>query len=395
MRALLTPAGQDLLQQVMADGPREVDFLRHYQPLSRSHPPELARLALEVAILRGEAVDKFPYASEMYFTRQAFEQATPYEVSSFHARRFDRFPQVVDLGCSVGGDSLALARACRVVGVDLDPLRLLMARANLAAAGLGEAASFICADLERPLPLESPAEALGLFFDPGRRTSQGRIFSVRRYQPPLDVIQTWLPRWPALGVKISPGVDLAELETYPCEVEFVSLRGELKEAMLWFGPLRTARRRATLLPGEHTLLSALTTAEAELDPSLAPPGAILYEPDPAVLRAGLVRQLAAQLGAAQLDPDIAYLTANQHFATPFARAWRIEAWFPFNLKRLRAYLRQRKVGRVTVKKRGSPLQPEALQRDLRLSGDQERVVILTQARGQPVVLISDGMLARD
>ncbi len=97
--------------------------------------------------------------------------------------------------------------------------------------------------------------------------------------------------------------------------------------------------------------------------------------------------LAAQLGAYQLDPDIAYLTAEEQQPTPFARAWAIEAWFPFGLKRLRYYLRERQVGLVTVKKRGSPLQPEALINDLRLSGDQERVVFLTHLRGAPVVLI--------
>ena len=105
------------------------------------------------------------------------------------------------------------------------------------------------------------------------------------------------------------------------------------------------------------------------------------------VRAGLVADLAAQLDAFQIDPDIAYLTAEKKQPTPFARAWAVEAWFPFGLKRLRSYLRERHIGRVTVKKRGSPLQPEALIRDLRLSGDQERVVFLTHLHGAPVVVI--------
>ena len=88
-----------------------------------------------------------------------------------------------------------------------------------------------------------------------------------------------------------------------------------------------------------------------------------------------------------MDPDIAYLTADQRVDTPFARAWAVEAWFPFNLKRLRAYLRERSVGQVVVKKRGSPLQPETLIRDLRLTGDQERVIILTHLRGRHIVVV--------
>jgi hypothetical protein len=186
-----------------------------------------------------------------------------------------------------------------------------------------------------------------------------------------------------MGVKISPGVKLDELAGYEAEVEFISLDGELKEAVLWFGPLKTAHRRATLLPGPYTL----TAAPDSLLP-IREPQAFLYEPDPAILRAGLVTTLGAQLNAAQLDPDIAYLTSEKLQTTPFARAWAVEDWFPFQLKRLRAYLRERNIGNVTVKKRGSPLVPEALIRDLKLSGENECTIFLTHLRGKAIVVIA-------
>ncbi len=231
----------------------------------------------------------------------------------------------------------------------------------------------------------------GAFFDPARRTAERRIFSVQRYLPPLEVIQGWLPHIPALGVKLSPGVDLSELESYQGELEFISLKGELKEAVLWLGALKTAQRRATLLPGEYTLTGAPDQpSEDEASVRLSEPRAYLYEPDPAVLRAGLVRTLGAQLDAAQLDPDIAYLTCDRLVETPFARAYQVEDWLPFGLKRLRSTLRQRGVTQVVVKKRGSPLQPEALIRELRLpqsEGGSERIVFLTHLRGKPVAVI--------
>jgi hypothetical protein len=259
-----------------------------------------------------------------------------------------------------------------------------MARANLEALGLSQQAAFLRADLRQPLPV-APGADLALFFDPARRDQGRRIYSVRAYQPPLAVVQAWLPRFPALAVKISPGVRLEELHAYDAELEFISLNGELKEAVLWFGPLKTASRRATLLPGAHSL-AAPPGRSPELP--LHEPQAYIYEPDPAVLRAGLVASLGQSLGAAQLDEDIAYLTSDQPLETPFARRWTVEDWFPFQLKRLREALRQRHVGHVVVKKRGSPLQPEALIRDLRLSGDQQRVVFLTHLRGRPIVILA-------
>jgi hypothetical protein len=388
---LLTPAGQQALQSAEALTPREVDFLANFQRLSREYPPELARAALETAILRREAAVKFPQAGRMYFTRAALEQASPYEVAAYRAGRFRPFTFLADLGCSVGGDTLPLAAVAPTLGIDLDPLRLAMAQANARALGLESRTWIVRADLTAPLPLHNSPD-IALFFDPARRAGSRRIFSVREYAPPLACAPGWQARFPSIGVKISPGVKLEELRSYEAEVEFVSLRGELKEAALWFGPLKTTGRRATVLPGPHTLAVDHRTGAAGEFPDqpklpLASPQAYLYEPDPAVLRAGLVATLGARLEAAQLDPDIAYLTADKRTPTPFARVWAVVDWFPFGLKRLRAYLRERRVGRVVVKKRGSPLQPEALIRDLRLAGDEERVIFLTHLRGKPIVVI--------
>ncbi|OGN89131.1 MAG: hypothetical protein A2Y88_11985 [Chloroflexi bacterium RBG_13_48_10] len=120
---------------------------------------------------------------------------------------------------------------------------------------------------------------------------------------------------------------------------------------------------------------------------ISDPGSFLYEPDPAVIRSGLVTTLAEMLNASQMDPDIAYLTSETHSTTPFVRVWTIEDWFPFQLKRLRAYCYQHQIGHVTVKKRGSPIDPDYLIHQLRLKGDQECVLVLTHLRGEPIVTI--------
>lgn len=378
--ALLTPSGQEVLQAATARHPDETNFLAHFQTLSKRFPPELARAALEIAILQREAVKKFPFAEKLYLTRSALEQASPWEVAIYRAERYRGFSCIADLGCSIGGDTLALAQVAPTIGLDCDSLRLAMAQAN--ALSLGSPAEFLLADLTSRLPL-SPTPQLALFFDPSRREMGRRLFSVQQYRPPLEIIRDWLPHYPAVGVKVSPGVHLNELQSYDCEVEFISLRGELKEAALWFGPLKTVKRRATVLPGPHML----TPEGPEPTLPLDEPRGFLYEPDPAVIRAGLVRTLGARLNAAQLDPQIAYLTSDQKIETPFARLWEVEDWMPFGLKKLRHNLRERNIGRVTVKKRGSAIQPEFLIRKLKLQGDLVRVLFLTQLRGRPIVVI--------
>lgn len=388
LHRLLEADGQWCLKEAVSLNPQEKDFLQHFGALSRSYPRDLARAALETAILRAKATSKFPFAERMYFTREALEQASAWEVSSYRCERFQKFERVADLGCSIGGDTLALSMRTSVMGIDIDALRLAMAAANALVIYPDKPIKFIQGDISIGLPFNQDA-GLGLFFDPARRRESGRIFSIHDYQPPLEILRSWLPQFPAIGAKISPGVNLDELQGFEAEVEFISLRGELKEAALWFGPLKTTCRRATVLPGPHTLEEDFIFAEEEdrLRLPLDEPRSYLYEPDPAVLRSKLVSKLGELLRGAQLDPDIAYLTADRFVETPFARYWQVEDWFPFGLKRLRAYLRERKVGQVVVKKRGSPIQPEALIRDLRLRGEEQRVVFLTHLQGKPIVVI--------
>lgn len=386
---LLQPVGQEAIQAALHLDPRERDFLHHYQSLSRHYPPELARAALEIAIFRHDAKGKFPFAEKMYFCREALEQASPWEVSTYRAERYRSFDLLIDLGCSIGSDTLALSLVASTIGIDIDPLRLYIAWANSGALGRSERTKFLQADLNNDLPFSiDTSVSVGVFFDPARRIDGRRVYSVKDYVPPLKILSKWLNDYPAIGVKISPGIDLFEVSEYTAEVEFISLRGDLKEAVLWFGPLRSASRRATLLPGPYMLACDLTVAEiARRKLPLSQPRAWIYEPDPAVIRAGLVYDLGQQISADQLDPDIAYLTLDKYAPTPFAKAWKVEDWFRFSLKRLRTYLRERRVGRVTVKKRGSPLQPETLIRDLRLKGDEEKVLILTHYVGTPIVII--------
>lgn len=382
-RALLAPEGQRLLaeaERLVATGMAALTALTR---LRRVASPALAAAVWEQATLRrrADASGKFARAAEMYFTRDALEQATGETIARYRAGRYAPFGPVADLACGIGGDALPLAAGHLVLAVDRDPLRLAMLRENARVCGVAGRVLPVRADLERfALPRVD-----ALFCDPGRRDAGGRrVFSVAGYQPSFAQILRWRTVIPALGVKVSPGI---VREEWPApdraEVEFISEGGALKEAALWFGPLQSAERRATLLPSGATLVGA-----GPISPGpIAPPSRFLYEPDPAILRAGLVDLLAEQLGAAQLDPDIAYLTADNLTTTPFARAYRVEETLPFSLKRLTSRLRERDAGEVTVKKRGSPLDTERLARQLRGRGTRSLIVVLTHVQGRPYALI--------
>jgi len=394
---LLTDAGQALLAEAMAGDLSEAAQLHEITRLRRFAPPERAAAAYEIAVLRRRAAAKFANAAAMYFTREALEQASGEMIAAHRARRYRGYRDVADLACGVGGDTLALARVARVLAVDRDPLRLAMAAANAHANRLAERISFVAADLEQ----KPPPDTAAIFFDPARRSNGRRVFALADYQPPVSIVQRWRAHTPAIGVKVAPGVsddDLAALDTLDLEVEFISVDGDLKEAALWFGPLATLGRRATLLRSVETLERSnaprhfsILNSQLSLQPtpSLSTPAGYLYEPDPAIIRARLIGVLAEQIGAAQLDRQIAYLTAGHAVATPFARCWPMIEWLPFNLKRLRARLRVLDAGAITVKKRGSPLDTDALARQLSSNGSRPLVVVLTRVADQPAALICE------
>ncbi len=396
---VLSEKGQAALAELIAQ-PAALSQSRHLATLTRLRrrfSPEQAAGLLEAATARLKAVQqgKFSRASAMFFTRTGLEQSSGEHIATHRAARFARnLPpgsRIADLGCGIGGDSLALAEYFPVTGVDLDPARLLFATANLEAYHRSNNFSALEADINH----FDPAFYQGLFFDPARRTEEGRrLFSVEDYTPPLSIIKDWLPGVPDIAVKIAPGVKYDELAGYGCEVEIISVRGDVKEAVLWFGRLRSldttgrpVSRRATLLPGEFTLTNIVEKPPVAVEM----PGQFLYEPDGAVIRAGLVEELALQIKAVKLDEDIAFLTSDNLVSTPFARSVKVLESLPFNLKKLNQRLNELGIGRVVVKKRGSPLDPQELERALKLKGPREveKIIVLTQVRGTHTALICE------
>jgi hypothetical protein len=249
----------------------------------------------------------------------------------------------------------------------------------VAAAGLSERVHVCCADWTG---LDLTVQAA--FVDPSRRLAGRRVFGLRAMDPPIERIAELVGRVPDVAVKVGPGV---AHETVPrrAEIEFISEQGRLKEALLRFGGLRLGRARtATLLPGPHQMVGPLVRSE----PRLSPPSVVLYEPDPAVIRAGLVQDLAAQLGAAQLDPHIAYLTGDTPAASPFARSWTVLRHGPFHLKTLNRWLRELGAGVVVVKKRGSAIEPDAFRRRLAtVKKGRQVTVFLTRVSDRPWMIV--------
>lgn len=378
-RWLLTDDGQSLLASAtsaLADGG---DELAVQSALRRSASAAQVAVALTQVELRHRAEPKFgDLAARMYFTPDGLEQATRLTVARHRAGRLQAASAatLVDLGCGIGGDLLAASAAgLTAAGVDLDPVRVAVAEANLAALDLPGAVSVADATTLDTSPFDVA------YADPARRSGRGRTFSPDGWTPPWSFVAQLLRRDSC--VKVAPGIPHS-LVPDGVEAEWVSDRGQVKEAALWSGRLASAERRATVIAQ-----GGLATLTEEDDPGadVREVGDYLYEPDGAVIRAGLVTAVAAGVGGGLLDPKIAYVTGDEAFRTPFARGYRVLEPLPYREKQLKAALRERGIGTLTIKKRGVSVSPDELRQRLGLRGDATATIVMTRVAGHGTALL--------
>ena len=383
MAALRTGAGAELLEQAMSAFATTDALTLGSRLRARGHPPDLVAAALTQAELRQRAVAKLgPEAGGLFFTTHGLEQATRRSVADHRAQRvvatLRHGAAVADLCCGIGGDLLALARVgLDVIGVELDPLTAAVARANLEVLGLTNRARLVEADATT---VDRSAYA-GVVCDPARRTARGRVFEPDAYAPPWAFVEEVLSG--TACVKVAPGIPHERLPA-GVEAEWVSDRGDVTEAALWSGAMAgPARRRATVLPADATL----TEADDPGPGPLSGPLGYLYEPDGAVIRAGLVTAVAAMVHGHLVDGRIAYVTSERLVATPFARAFRVRDALPYDEKSLRAWVRSHNIGTLTIKKRGVGVEPEQLRRRLRPRGSAAATLVVTRVAGKATVLV--------
>lgn len=328
---------------------------------------------LETALLQDRVRGRVP--DGWLLTADAAEQATAIPVAAHRARRLAG-RDVHDVTCSVGAELDALRRrAARLVGSDIDPVRLAMARVNVPDVPL------VRADALAPVTRGTVVVA-----DPARRTAAGRrTWRPADFVPPLDALADITPAH-ELVVSTAPGLDPA-LAPWAGEVEIVSLDGRVREAALWSPGLATARRRASVL-SRRAPDWEVTDAEDD-DCPVAPAGEWIVDPDGAVVRAGLVRQYGARHGLWRLDEHLAYLTGDA--PPPGVRAFRVLEHGRYSEKALRRTLAARRVGRVEILVRGLDVDPNTLRPRLRLRGDADATVVLARLATGPEAYVCEAV----
>lgn len=365
-----------------------LDELRRVEWLRRRLGPDLGRRVAQLDELRLRSRGRFDEGWLPFLEPKGCEQASAQRVAEDRAGvifRLAGVSHIWDATCGIGADSLAAAQIGHsVIASDRGFEVLRYARANL--AGARDRALVVQADLSRP-----PASAQVVLIDPDRRPSGKRESDPRRWSPTLEAALAAAASFPGACIKLPPALDPAKLPEVgriaaPTRWSWTSLDGELREVTLWTGAL-ASHGAAASPPREARLLRssgpALALAAEPEDCPAHPPAvaravAWLAEPDPAILRAGLLGNVANEIGFRPLDPRLAYLGGAEEPRSPWVRAWPVRGCVSLDRRQVRALLAAHDIGPITVKKRGHPEDADRLAR--RFAGPGSRRGLLAVAR---------------
>lgn len=411
-----SPAGEAVITSASTLSWTAADSLTSTAQLRRLHPdlsPDVLGSTIDLIQARQRAVEKLgPETAEWFLSLAAVQQATPRAVAHYRARRLlttEILGGVHDATCSIGTELAALRAAGmsgELSGSDKDAARLEMARHNVPSATFSES------DCLQP---SWDANTVTLL-DPARRTSTGQ----RRYRGPesttpalTTVLETYRHR-PYL-VKCAPGIDWESLfadgwgtGSWRGEVEVISIAGSreggVKEAALWstelcarMGCAGDITRRATVLSSQGVVLDqitdepAATAAAANVKEDEV--GAILIEPDGAIVRAGLVRQWAARHGLWQLDNRIAHLTGDE--APAGVAYYPVIEQLRYRTAELKKALRRHPASSLEILVRGVDVDPTALRRALLpkpTAGAPARTIVISRVGASAVAFLCGARL---
>ena len=383
---LASPSGAAAVAAAQAQWQTSADSLAASSRLRRELPDlDSAQVAaaLSQAELRALAAARYGITGSPLLTREGLEQATRPEVADRRARVLAAagITHVIDLTAGLGFDSAAFVRAgLTVTCIERSPEIAMLLAANLAEA------TVITGDSTDPGLLDPLLAALPessvVFIDParrtGRRTADGsRAQSERdpeRWSPPLSFVIALAARGLRVLVKTTPGFSVDSIPS-GWSAEWVSSDRTVVECTLASWPLFGDRRAVGV--GRDEFVVAATTEVGTADEVAG----FLYEPDPAVVSAGVTDALCVD-AVMRVDPTSHWLTSESEISHPALRGYRVEQQVTADARALRPILRELGIGDLTVKTRGAGVDAEKFRASLKLSGPKPGVLVILVREGR-------------
>lgn len=298
------------------------------------------------------------FEKQFYSDDDGLRFATPWPVAAYRAKRL-KCSSLADISCGIGGQTVYFARECEVVyAIEIDPLKLELARKNCKLFGLDNV-EFICGDALSPGVIDQIPAVDIVFSDPARAAAEDErnIANLTPHIP--DVLKAYSGKTCNFVFEVPPQLPPQRIK-FDCELEYLSLNGELNRLNLYFGKLKTCSRSAVALPGPVRLCEK-TGYDGEIGiMDATKPGKYLYEPDPSVIKAELLPNLIAEIQKKnielfRIDSKRLMLTSNTAVEHPMIKnTYRIVFSAEFVPEDINRELKKHGYGKVLLRSEVDP-----------------------------------------
>ncbi len=114
---------------------------------------------------------------------------------------------------------------------------------------------------------------------------------------------------------------------------------------------------------------------------MSPPSGWIFDPDPSLIRAGLLDGFARFHRLSRVAEGVDYLTGPEPVNTSFLSAFAVREVSSLDLKHLRRMIERHHVGTLEIKVRGVDITPEALRARLKPRGDEPATLLIIGGPG--------------
>lgn len=321
-----------------------------------------------------KAADKLPAFVEKFclFTLKSYEQCSSQATAMYKTSLFSK-GKVLDLTGGLGVDDWAFAKAGNEV-VSIEPNEELneIATYNFTLLGVNHIKRI---SVKAEDYLENHNEMFGCAYcDADRRPEGKKVYDLSGSVPDiLSLLPQIFSCTSTLLIKASPMVDITSCIRQLKRVEraiVVQWKGEVREVLFlvkkdYAGETRIS---AVEVDDQGQVLQEISSAKTNV-PNLIEKVAsrFLYEPVPAVVKAGLVNEVATSFGLCRVGINSAYLLGNEEGIAFWGRTFRIQTIMPYKPEVLKKYLKEKNIVKANVAKRDFPLQVEVIRKKFKLN----------------------------
>jgi predicted RNA methylase len=283
--------------------------------------------------------------------------ATPEVVGRYRAGRL-KCSVLADISCGIGGQAVCFAEECGgVYGIDIDGERLECARRNAGVYG-ADNITFIEGDALSPQVVEQVADADVIFSDPARPAEED-VRQTDSLRPGIPmVMEAYRDVTGSFAFEAPPQMPPERID-FDCEREYLGVDGQLNRLTLYFGPLKRCERSAVVLKGDRHYRLESGVAAPVVIPEVDEPRVYAFEPDPAVVKAGLLGELAGGLGGkvelVRIDARRSLLTSDVLLESLFFKhRYRVLDRVPLDCGKINRSLMGYGMGKAVIRFRIAP-----------------------------------------